>query len=94
MPDIIQTLRATYTENPAAALYLLPELFQQYGEGLIKVLPCKVGDTVYTTYISGSGLTREIVSLHFSIRMLNDIGKTVFLTRPEAEKALKERETQ
>jgi len=47
MPNIIQQLRDTYSENPAKALEMLPELFQQYDEGLIPVLPCKVGDPIY-----------------------------------------------
>lgn len=90
MSDIIKRLKDAYSENPAKALELLPELFKTADEGKIVVLPCGVGDTIYTTYISGSGLTREIVSLHFSIGMLNDIGKTVFLTNEAAEKALEE----
>ena len=52
MPDIIQRIRDTYAENPAEALKLLPELFKQYNNGLIPVLPCKEfysksGGTVY-----------------------------------------------
>jgi hypothetical protein len=47
MLDIIQRLRDTYAENPAAALKLLPELFQAADDGKIPVLPCKVGDMVY-----------------------------------------------
>lgn len=33
----------------------------------------------------------DIVSKHFSLEMVNEFGKTVFLTREEAEVALKER---
>lgn len=47
MPDIIQQIRDTYATDKAAALNMLPELFKQYNEGLIKVLPCKIGDTVW-----------------------------------------------
>jgi len=39
MPNLLQTLRDTYSVNPAAARNMLPELFQQYEDGLIKVLP-------------------------------------------------------
>jgi len=46
MPDIIQRLKDAYAENPAKALELLPELFKQYDDGLIPVLPCKVGDSI------------------------------------------------
>ncbi len=48
MPDIIQQIRDAYSENPAAALKLIPELIKQYENGLIVVLPCNAGDTVYT----------------------------------------------
>ena len=39
MSDIIQRLRDAYTENPASALKLLPELFQAVDEGWIAELP-------------------------------------------------------
>jgi hypothetical protein len=41
MPDIIQRLRDTYAENPAAALELLPELFKQYNDGQIEAISSK-----------------------------------------------------
>lgn len=46
MSDILSRLRDAYTENPASALTLLPELFQSADEGKIVELPCKVGDTI------------------------------------------------
>lgn len=100
MPDIIETLRDTYALNPAAALNMLPELFKQYDEGLIKVLPCKAGDTVYKI-IAGKIHQRTVKGF---IQIYNgewfatlnrgnsvsfkSFGETVFLTREEAEKAL------
>ncbi|MBQ7491213.1 MAG: hypothetical protein IJT76_01235 [Clostridia bacterium] len=50
-------------------------------QGRLVVLPCKVGDTVYIPYVEERG---------FSIRDYLDIGKTVFLTREEAEAKWKE----
>ena len=47
MPNIVKTLKGLYATDKAACLNMLPELFRMYSEGLIKVLPCKVGDTVY-----------------------------------------------
>ncbi|QAT48573.1 hypothetical protein EQM14_01570 [Caproiciproducens sp. NJN-50] len=47
MPDLIQQIRDTYSTDKAAALNMLPELFQQYDEGKIVELPCKVGDKVF-----------------------------------------------
>ena len=47
MSNILQTLLTTYQQNPAAALSLLPDLFQAVEDGRVIELPCKVGDTVY-----------------------------------------------
>ena len=68
-------------------------------------LPCKVGDTVYYPF-AGKVLERQIVcfvyrngaTITFFDECLTesceitDFGKTVFLTREEAEQALRERE--
>lgn len=75
-------------------------------QGLLVRLPCKVGDTVYTITRFCSGGIRdcdyayecsecpnykpEIDYKRFKITMLNSVGKTVFLTREEAEKKLEE----
>lgn len=72
-------------------------------QGLLLRLPCKVGDTVY--YINPNENTiNELVVYSFDIRPLqhfacdymgarlnfNQFGKTVFLTKSEAEAKLKE----
>lgn len=74
-------------------------------QGRLIKLPCKVGDTVY--YINPNENTvNELVVYSFAIRPLqhfacdymgarlnfNQFGKTVFLTKEEAEKKLKEME--
>ena len=69
------------------------------------VLPCKVGDTIYRCgYPSKKVYEWEIEHVKLYLDEIvfvddsdneftaEDIGKTVFLTREEAEKALKERE--
>ena len=68
-------------------------------------LPCKVGDTVYSVHghpdygYKIEALQAQDVALICSSgelsysKRLNYFGKTVFLTREEAEQALKERET-
>lgn len=55
--------------------------------GRLMVLPCKVGDTVYTLLrrFDGADVVRETELWWTDIPQL---GKTVFLTREEAEKAL------
>lgn len=115
MPNLLESLKsALSTQDAAKALHIASEIVQQYDEGLIKELPCKVGDTVYKTVklISGEtiiaegkviehAINRSGQEFYFKqeIRCDHDIwcesgcfGKTVFLTRAEAEKALKERE--
>lgn len=74
----------------------LRELVQAEKDGRLVVLPCKVGDTVWMivtkrprvsmpefSFIKRSSLTWN--NMH---RILLDFGKTVFLTREEAEAAL------
>ena len=68
--------------------------------GRLVVLPCKVGETVYQILQKGSGHweedkyilddrgTPKIYERGFHLILLNDIGKTIFLTREEAEAAL------
>lgn len=74
--------------------------------GLLKRLPCKVGDTVYelSRWCDGSHgdcdkrpcnecpeYETKIYTTKFTYEMLKKVGKTVFLTQAEAEQALKER---
>ena len=80
------------------------ELMKADKEGRVVVLPCKVGDTVYFALL-GRIIEKQvfsIVSFSNSKRIYcggtseyfrpEDIGKTVFLSRAEAEKALQEME--
>ena len=61
-------------------------------------MPCSVGDTVYvlridnSVYMMSNKKVWEIVEEKFEIRHFDCIGKTVFLTRQEAENKLKEME--
>lgn len=71
-------------------------------QGLLLRLPCKVGDTVY--YIKNENMLNELIVYSFGIRPLqhfvcddsgtrlnfNQFGKTVFLTKSEAEARLRE----
>lgn len=56
-------------------------------EGRLVILPCKVGDTVYMIHrrFDGSDCIRET---EFWWTDIPQLGKTVFLSREEAEKAL------
>lgn len=67
------------------------ELMQADKDGRVVVLPCKVGDTVYRLQYVEESPGRFIVDavpIKFALIWLNEFGKTVFLTREEAENAL------
>lgn len=64
--------------------------------GSLVYLPCKIGDTVYCVNkhlvdVSDSRMEWQtcIEAKKFSVCLADEIGKTVFLTRKEAESALK-----
>ena len=76
----------------------IDELLQAKVEGRLVVLPVKVGDTIYRPealqyswdIVSATIYPDEIVFIDDSDNIFrpDDIGKTVFLTREEAEKVL------
>ena len=73
----------------------LRELAEADKDGRVVVPPCKVGDTVYRLqYIEQQPgrFTVGIVPIKFALIWLEEFGKTVFLSREEAEKALQEME--
>lgn len=73
----------------------LVEIAEADKDGRVAVLPCKVGDTVYRLqYIEQTPrrITVGVVPIKFALIWLEELGKTVFLTREEAEKALREME--
>lgn len=64
-------------------------------QGKMLILPCKVGDTVYA--IHGISESRNLIydfkidALHLTLNAINGgFGKTIFLTREEAEAAIQE----
>lgn len=66
-------------------------------QGLLVQLPCKVGDTVYevvkkridiTGYRMEWGWETVVEAVKFRMGMTDSVGKTVFLTREEAEAAM------
>lgn len=58
-------------------------------QGLLLRLPRKVGDTVFKLK-QHNNIPYGIVEGKFKLNELTEIGKTVFLTRAEAEQKLKE----
>lgn len=89
------------------AYYKLQEYEDLEEQGLLLMLPCKVGDTLYRLV---PNLYREYVEIKIAQFVINKngiyfitdkgvswsadkIGKTVFLTKSEAEQKLKEMES-
>ena len=80
------------------------ELLKADRDGRLVVLPCKVGDTIYhTSKVRTSHFENDkiiiddegrwkIYEMPFALVHLTYIGKSYFLTREEAEKALEEME--
>ena len=69
----------------------LRELAEADKDGRVVVLPCKAGDTVYRLQYIEPTPGRFIVGvaeIKFALIWLEEFGKTVFLTREEAEAAL------
>lgn len=86
---------------PAAIVFdadRLRELAEADKAGRVVVLPCKVGDTVYLivtkrarTYTPEFRFIKKSRLTFLNMeRVLQDFGKTAFLTREEAENALEE----
>lgn len=96
--DVVPVVHGELTER-------IRELLQAEQDGRLLVLPCKVGDELwsFSTYPTARvyGFTVTDISTLNGRTVLNtlgcgtlwerDIGKTVFLTREEAEKALEAR---
>ena len=69
----------------------LRDLVEADKAGRCVVLPCKPGDTVYMLSKSFDDFFGErciVICSQFRLSLISKIGKTVFLTREEAEAAL------
>ena len=96
MMSVLNSIGGGYTR--------LRELAKADKEGRVVVLPCKVGDVVYGFYgektilpmvakwietdTDGWCIAAQYVPMAPRFYRFSDFGKTVFLTREEAEKAL------
>ena len=100
--EMIEAIRSNYPpENYSELREALDHcltLLKAESEGRLLILPCKVGDTVWKIVrhrvdVSGYRMEWEwetcIEAVKFSIGVFEAIGKTVFLTREEAEAALR-----
>lgn len=70
----------------------IEELVDAENEGRLVVLPCKVGDTVYRTFAPNGRepviSAHTFMSVYYIVQWIDKFGKTVFLTREEAEAAV------
>lgn len=90
-----------YWEHKQVAEYLrkLKAYEDLEEQGRLVVLPCKVGDTVYKVNKASRKVTQhkvreiedeQVVFENYDYRSFNCFGKTLFLTKSEAEAKLKE----
>ena len=90
--DFMGSLDVPIATEISIAINKLAEYEDAEEQGLLLRLPCKVGDTVYDIAYEGDYEGGEesanVYPIKFSTREFDDIGKTVFLTREEAEAAL------
>ena len=91
-PEEITAMQHTLDEYHKVA----DPLLRAQADGRLVVLPCKVGDTVYLIVTKRARIyapefrfikKSKLTFLNME-RVLQDFGKTVFLSREEAEKAL------
>ena len=84
------------TEFEGLPIDRLRELAEADKDGLVLILPCKLGTKVYRirykTVDYPDKPEPEITTTWFTPEYREDIGKAVFLSREEAEKALQEME--
>ena len=85
-------IEAAFSDDTSKA-ERIRELLKADRAGRLVVLPCKVGGTVYRLqYIEQTPwrFVMGVAEIKFALIWLEEFGKTVFLTREEAEKALEE----
>lgn len=76
--------------NDTSKIERIQELLKADKDGRLVILPCKMGDTVYYIRREFDG-TDVVGEAELWWSDIPYIGKTIFLTREEAEKALEER---
>ena len=91
---LIELLEDTLHEwESDVSVQTLTEIAEHLIENGVIVLPCKAGDTLYCeSAIKGHITYLEAPNLEWIVENRELFGKEIFLTREEAEKALKERE--
>ena len=100
MKDLAEILRQNIPEDckhPHKAVVLTDNDVDRWNgyknaeeQGLLLRLPCHIGDSIYSVVEDGLTIIELKFSLDFYVRRKNDFGKTVFLTKAEAEQKLKE----
>ena len=87
-------LDITYNKSEIMKILKLAEKLKEYEDleeqGKLLKLPCEIGHVVYRIYQFWGEGAWEIAEHEIRLEDLDNIGKTVFLTRREAENAIKE----
>lgn len=90
-----KTIEMAFSDD-TSAVERLRELYKADKDGRVVVLPCKVGDTVWRikrAFAEYPDKSKPYIEPDaFLLQDVFNIGKTVFLTNEEAEKALQEME--
>lgn len=87
--DLFERLGLDITDP--AQVEELTALVKARDEGRVVVLPCKVGDVLYTASpVKGMVTSFEAPDLSWIVENIPQFGKTVFITRAEAEAAQRE----
>lgn len=90
-----KTIEMAFSDD-TAEIERLRELYKADKEGRVLILPCKLGTKVYRIRYKIADYPDdpepEITTTWFTPEYREDIGKTVFFTCEEAEKALQEME--
>lgn len=90
-----KTIEMAFSDN-TSEVERLRELYKADKDGRVLILPCKLGTKVYRIRYKivdyPDKPEPEITTTWFTPEYREDIGKTVFFTREEAEKALQEME--
>lgn len=88
--EFMGSLDVPVLESLLDAVDKLAEYEDLEEQGLLLRLPCPIGTTVYLIDINDYFVLNEFIEeVPFELSMFDYVGKYVFLTKPEAEEALK-----
>ena len=101
--EFAKQMRENAAKNEQGNIVCSPELWEEIASVIERAIipPCKVGDKVYWFNLINTIVEAEVIQIGLDAKTesgyvydipFSDFGKTVFLTKEEAEEKLKERE--